>query len=353
MLRHIEKTMTKNRFQEIFISLSLLLAIISCFSACSGGNNKSLAEKASASGDYESEDVNAIQQSLPSIMVIPSDNLLNEYGALSNKTYDNRRKYVIRDYQHYLQANKDNQQILSVIQESFINMNYPLTDLEQGIKQLNTQEATDMADNLEKDSKTLLLTTVQPDIILELDYQNKMDLSSHNVTNRTLSYTLRAIDAYTNKVVSTINESGINGSETVTQLKESIDSKMAPFSNDIVKYFSDILYRGREVTVRVAVEKGSNIHLSDANVEGDTYSDWIIDYMDTHTVKGAYKLQRNTNDEIFFVNARIKLLNDDGTQYSVFKWTRDFNKAIRKELGVKATNKAQGLGEILVTISGM
>jgi hypothetical protein len=175
----------------------LLISVLISFSCSNGKTSKSLAEQASASDDYESSDVHAIQQSLPSIMVIPSDNLLNEYRALSNKTYDNGRKYVIRDYQHYLQANKDNQQILSVIQEAFINMNYPLTDLEQGIKQLNTQEATDMADNLEKDSKTLLLTTVQPDIILELDYQNKMDLSSHNVTNRTLSYTLRAIDAYT------------------------------------------------------------------------------------------------------------------------------------------------------------
>ena len=46
--------------------------------------------------------------------------------------------------------NKDNQQILSVIQEAFLNMNYPLTDLEQGLKHLSTQEASDMADELEK-----------------------------------------------------------------------------------------------------------------------------------------------------------------------------------------------------------
>lgn len=332
----------------------VLSAAIFIISSCSGGKNpRSLAEQASAPDDYENTDVNAIQQSLPSIMVIPSDNLLEQYGALATKVYDNGRKYVLRDYQHYLLANKDNQQILSVVQEAFVDMDYPLTDLEQGLKQLNTTEATDFADELEKDSKTLLLTTIQPDIILELDYKNKMDLASHDVTNRSLAYTLRAIDAYTNKVVSSISASDLNGTETVNLMKSSLTNKIPTLSNDIVKYYSDILYRGREVTVRVAVEKGSNIHLSDENVERDTYSDWIIDYMDTHTVKGAYKLQRNTNDEIYFVNVRIKLLNDDGTQYSVYKWARDFNKAIRKGLGVKATNKAQGLGEVLVTISGM
>lgn len=330
------------------------LLVILLFYACSNGKTpKSMAEQSSAADNYETTEVHAVQQALPSLMVIPSDNLLSEYGAMSNKTYENGRKYVIRDYQHYLQANKDNQHILSVIQEAFVEMNYPLTDLEQGLKQINTQEATDIADNLEKDSKTLLLTTIQPDIILELDYHNKMDLASHDVTKRTLSYTLRAIDSYTNKVISSVNESGISGTETVTQLKESLVSKMESFSADITSYFSDILYRGREITVRVTVEKGANIHLSDDNVEGDTYSDWIVDYMDTHTVKGAYKLQRNTNNEIYFVNARIKLLNDDGTQYNVYKWSRDFTKAIRNELGIKATNKAQGLGEVLVTISGM
>lgn len=89
--------MTKNRYQEVAISF-VLLAIISFFSACSGGNNKSLAEKASTSGGYESEDVNAIQQALPTIMVLPSDNLLEEYNSLKNQTYEGR-KFVIRDYQ--------------------------------------------------------------------------------------------------------------------------------------------------------------------------------------------------------------------------------------------------------------
>ena len=232
---------------------------------------------------------------------------MDQYGALSSKVDENGRKYILRDYQHYLLANKDNQQILSVVQEAFVGMNYPLTDLEQGLKQLSTAEATDLADELEKDSKTLLLTTIQPDIILELDYKNKMDLASHDVTNRSFSYTLRAIDSYTNNVVSSVSASNLNGTESVNMMKTSITENIKNLSNDIVKYFSDILYRGREITVRVAVEKGTNIHLTDENVEGDTYSDWIIDYMDTHTTKGAYKLQRNTNNEIYFVNVRIKL----------------------------------------------
>ena len=343
--------MTKNRYLKALYGFVLLTMTIS-ISACSGGKNKSLAERASASGDYESEEVNAIQQALPTIMVLPGDNLLEEYNSLKTQTIEGRN-FVLRDYQQYLLANNDNQQILSAVQGAFVDMNYPLNDLEQTLKQLNTQEATDMADDLEKDSKTLLLTTAQPDIILELEYQNKMDLASHNVNKRELSYTLRAIDAYTNKVVATASETGIENSNIAITLQKSLEEKLPKLSDDIIKYFSDILYRGREVTVRVAVEKGSNIKLSDDNVEGDTYSDWIVDYLNTHTIKGAYKMQRNSDNELYFVNVRIALLNEDGTQNSVYDWAREFRSAIRKNLGVKATNKAQGLGEILITISGL
>lgn len=343
--------MTKTLLFKAVYGFVLLTFAIS-ISACSSGKNKSLAERASASGDYESEDVNAIQQALPTIMVLPSDNLLEEYNSLKTQTIEGR-KFVLRDYQQYLLANNDNQQILSTVQGAFVDMNYPLNDLEQTLKQLNTQEATDMADDLKKDSKTLLLTTAQPDIVLELEYQNKMDLASHNVNKRELSYTIRAIDAYTNKVVATANEAGIENSNIAETLKKSLVDKLPKLSEDIIKYFSDILYRGREVTVRVAVEKGSNVKLSDENVEGDTYSDWIVDYLNTHTIKGAYKMQRNSENEIYFVNVRIALLNEDGTQNSVYDWAREFRAAIRKNLGVKATNKAQGLGEILITISGL
>ena len=67
---------------------------------------------------------------------------------------------------------------------------------------------------------------------------------------------------------------------------------------------------------------------------------WIMDYIKTHTVKGAYKMQRNTAKELYFVNCRIKLLNEDGIQYGVYDWTRDLQKNLRKNLGLKCTNKA-------------
>lgn len=341
--------------------LFILIAIMSLvLTACSsGGKSNTLTE--GASGDmeaYENSDVSAIEQARPQIMVLPSDNTLKNFKALS-ESHANGRTYYQRDYAAYLKNDYHAKRIFSAIQDEFNKQGYPLNDFEQTLKQLDTQEATDMADGLGDDAKTKLLTVAQPDIILELDYYTnagKISLTGHNYTNkgnRDVSYTLNALDAYTNKVVATINATGLKGESTTQLIQNDILEKMPKFQQDIMNYFSDILKRGRDITVRVTVENGCDISLSDESVEGDSYADYIIDYIKTHTVKGAYKMQRNTDKELYFVNCRIKLLNEDGTQYGVYDWTRDLAKKLRKDLGLKVSNKAQGLGEVLLTIKGM
>lgn len=339
--------------------------MISALISCGGsGEKKGLAD--GASGDleaYESGEVNAVVQALPQIMILPSDQVLKNFGCLKNQTV-NGRTYQIRDYQKYLMADDRAKRIFSTIQTAFNNEGFPLNDLEQTLKQLNTQEATDMADGFEKDAKTLLLTTAQPDIILEMNYNTTANTSNGanvlrtkkkevEISEKNISYTLNAIDAYTNKVISSITASNIKGESTTETIQADLQEKFKGLMKDVQNYFSDILTRGRDITVRVAVAKGSNVKLSDTNIEGDTYADYIMDYIKSHTVKGAYKMQRNTDNELYFVNCRIRLLNEDGTQYGVYDWARDLAKSLRKNLGVKVTNKSQGLGEVLISIEGM
>ena len=339
------------------IAVMTVLTMASC-----GGNKQSNGLTEGASGDmeaYENSDVNAMEQARPTIMVIPGDQTLQNFKCLTTQKA-NGRDYILRDYKNYLLKDDRAKRIISAIQNEFNAQNYPLNDFEQTLKQLDTQEALDMADGFEKDAKTMLLTVAQPDIILELTYDTSKDkgmsMTSHNYNQKgekNVNYTLNALDAYTNKVVATMTASNIKGESTTETIQESIKEGMPKFQEDITKYFSDILTRGRDITVRIAVEKGASVNLSDESIEGDTYADWIIDYIKTHTVKGAYKMQRNTDKELYFVNCRIKLLNEDGTQYGVYDWTRDLQKNLRKNLGLKCTNKAQGLGEVLISVQGI
>lgn len=353
--------------RRILTVTALLLSsimMVSCF--FNGGGNSEGGNSADgkgligrASGDitaYESSDVNGLEQALPQIMVIPSDQVLQNFKCLKTETVQGRT-YIIRDYKNYLLKDDRARRLFSSIQSAFNDQDFPLNDFEQTLKQLDTQEAMDLADGLDKDTKTLLLMTARPDIILELDYSTSRDkqvsLTSHDYSNngeKNVNYTLTALDAYTNKAVATITASNIKGESTTETIQASLANGMPKFQDDIIKYFSDILTRGRDITVRVAVAKGCNIKLSDDSIEGDTYADWIIDYIKAHTVKGAYKMQSNTDKELSFTNCRIKLINEDGTQYGVYDWTRDLAKNLRKNLGLKVTNKAQGLGEVMLVI---
>lgn len=338
-----------------FLSVVALLMGAAAMTSCGGNSGGNLAEGASGDMDaYENSDVNGIEQARPQIMVIPGDQTLQNFQCLTTKKVDGRN-FVMRDYQSYLLKDDRAKRIISAIQNDFNDQNFPLNDFEQTLKQLDTQEATDMADGLEKDAKTMLLTVAQPDIILELNYdtsRDKISMTGHNYGKgeKNISYTISALDAYTNKVVATMTSSNIKGESTTETIQEDIKQNMPKFQADIVKYFSDILTRGRDITVRVAVAQGCNVKLSDTSIEGDTYADWIVDFIKTHTVKGAYKLQRNTDNELYFVNCRIRLVNEDGTQYGVYDWTRDLAKNLRTNLGLKVTNKAQGLGEVLLVI---
>lgn len=297
---------------------------------------------------FEDTPVNPIEQALPVIAVLPSDNLLKKYGALKIDQNDE----VVRDYQRYLLSNKDNKQIISAIQNVFIQMSYPLTDLEQSLKSLQNQDSYDVADGLKKDSKTILLTTLRPDIVLELDYAYKVDSQGYDYQQK-LSYTLSAIDPYTDKVFSTHTYSNLSGNSAAEAMQASLKKNFKQISGDIRNYFGDIVYKGREITVRVALEGNCPFKLSDESIYGESYTDWIMDYIRKNATKGTYNMVRNTDVELYFTNVRIPILNPDGTQFGAYDWARELCRALRSECGVSATNKSQGLGEILIAIKGL
>lgn len=334
--------------------LPILCLAIASVAACGGKSHEGkLADGATGNMEqYESTDVNAIVQAKPEIMVIPSDQFLKSANCLNSRKVEGEQR-TVRNYHKFLLENTDFKMIVSKIQQSFIDEDFPLNDFEQTLKSLDTQRAEDIADNLNQDSKTRLLQTVSPDIVLEFSYDARADYSSGNNPDKKVSYLINAIDAYTNKVIASVNSENLEGKDVINTISADFKNKIPALMGDIQKYFNDILTRGREITVRINVAADSNQNLSDINIEGDTYADAIIDYIKANTIKGAYKMQTNTANQLTFTNVRIKVLNDNGTQYGVYDWTRDLQKHLRKNLGLSADNRSQGLGEVVLTIKGM
>lgn len=334
------------------IKKSFFFFILLVFVACgNGGKQGSLTSYGNAEEEEENSVVNAIEQAMPTIMVLPSDNLLQSFGALKNVTL-NGASFLDRDYGKYLLVNPDNKALISIIQNEFVQLDYPLTDLEQTLKSLNNHAATNMADDVAQDAKTLLLQTASPDIIIELDYDCRLDPNDPNF-RKDLSYTITALDAYTNKAFSTKTTKEIVSDDIAKTFSQSFHKSMKEIEPEVGRYFQKTVVSGREITVRFSVAKNAKINLSSESITGDTYADWIMDYMDLNTKKGTYKLQNNTDYELLFVNVRIPALQDDGTQYSAYKWARELIKTLKAECGVKCSNKVQGLGDVHIMINGL
>jgi hypothetical protein len=324
---------------KISIIALLTIVLMSC-----GGN-----------GGNQSNTVNVTQQQKPAMLVIPSDQLLQQFGKLKQQEALGKTLQV-RDYNGYLLTDQDSKFIISTIQSAFIQMGYPLNDLEQTLKSINEQEMLDAIDGIQKDAKTILLTTAKPDIILELDYNIVTDRSSRDF-KKSLTYTLRAIDAFSNKVVATIQQTNFEGNSKATTPAALMEAALAKdskgFTQQINNHFNTIIETGREITLRVTIDNGVNLTMSDECLDGDTYSDFIIDWVKVNTLLGAYNMNRNTETEMYFTNVKIKTLNDNGTQYSAYDFARELSKALNKGCGIKSRNTTQGLGMATISIKGM
>lgn len=307
----------------------------------------------SCGGGGTSTTVDVKQTQKPTMLVLPSDQLMQRFGCIRTEVSLGKQLQV-RDYNSYLLTDPDAKFIIASIQSAFIEFGYPLNDLEQTLKSINDQEMVDEVSGIKKDSKTILLTNARPDIILELDYDMTTDRSSRDYS-KSLTYTLRAIDAFSNKVVATIQAAGVKNAKgnTATMMGEAVQKNSKDFTKQINKHFDDLIANGRDITMRVMIDANESFTMSDESIYGDTYADFILDYMKVNTLMGTYNLQRNTDTEMYFANVRIKTLNDNGTQYSAYDFARELSKALNKECGVKSKNVTQGLGDAMIIIKGM
>lgn len=326
-----------------FTKFLLIAAAAMLLSSC-GGNGK-----------QNGGGVDVSQTQKPTMLVIPSDQLLQRFGKLKQQEALGKTIQV-RDYSGYLMTDQDSKFIISSIQSKFIEFGYPLNDLEQTLKSINDQEMLDAVDGIQKDAKTILLTSAKPDIILELDYSLQTDRSSRDF-KKTLTYTIRAIDAFSNKVVATIQQTnfsdGQKSSTPASLMQAAIDKDSKTFTNQINNHFNTIIESGRDITLRVTIESGVNLKMSDECLNNDSYTDFIIDWVKVNTMQGAYNMQRNTETEMYFTNVRIKTLNENGTQYSAYDFARELSQALNKGCGVKSKNTTQGLGDATISIKGM
>jgi len=336
--------MIKQAFLFFFVAFILF--------SCSNSNNSNKLTSTDTELRDESDEVNVNEQQKPTLMIIPSDALLKRLNCLNEIDNQGVAAYQ-RNYQKALIDNTDLKFTIAEIQKQFVNVGFPLEDLEQSLKSISNESAVDNIDNIQKDAKTLLLNTVRPDIILEIDYEAVIDNKSRNLA-KTLTYTLKALDSYSNKAIASMQNTNVSGSDNVSVLlKTEIEKNISSLTSQITNHFADIIKNGREISLRLSVAKGISFTFSDNCVKGEDYTDMINDWLKNNTFGGTFKRDLATDVELRFKNVRIKTLDKNGRQYTAYDFATDLKKAMNEMCGVKSKNTTQSLSDANLQIQGM
>lgn len=333
------------------ILYTLILFSVLLNSCQSSSDNSSMVPTKEESKSLKKES-NAITQSMPSIMVIPSDALLKRIDCLSEMDNQGVTAYV-RDYSKSFVQESELRFVIAGIEEEFSKKGFSLENLEQTLKQIGNNNAMDNMEGVARDLRAELMNTARPDYIVELDYELKQDPKSRNI-NKTLTYIVKCLDVYTNKSVASVTRANVGqeseNNDVPSLVKEDFGSAIAELQTGITSHFKDLLANGIEITLRLAVMNTSSVALDDDCGE-EEIGEKVITWLKENSVNSTYKMSKNTETEMFFTNVRIYTEDENGSSYTAYDFAKDLKKGLKKGCGLDVSNKTQSLGDAFIQIN--
>ena len=162
------------------------------------------------------------QAKKPILMVIPSDSYCDRNNYLQEFTDETGAVRYVSDYNSIFKSadSEDLRLVIAELSKLFAERGFPLKDLEQTLKSMNNASieesllsSSSSGASIKSTPLDMVKNNAQPDIILDLDYMVKT-----RGPQRFITYVLRAVDAYSNKVIAANSGDGEpSASATVNQ----------------------------------------------------------------------------------------------------------------------------------------
>ena len=292
------------------------------------------------------------QAKKPVMMVIPSDAWCNEHSYTT--TYKNQgAEEKVPDYKAAVSENKELNAVISKINNLMADRGFPLKDLQQTLKTINTDAAEDAVitskagSTIAESPLDRLRRRAKPDIIMEIDWTvNKIGPKS------SITYNLRALDAYSNKQVAGAEGTGKGSfsAETPVLLEEAVQDHMDEFCGRLQAHFDDMMQNGREVALVMKVfDNGSGL---DFEKEYGDYelTEIINNWLSDNCVNHRFNCVNATSTTLQYEQVRIPLYKENGHTMDTYAFARNiarFFKAAPYNIPVKTVNKGLGKCELI------
>ncbi|MBQ7851424.1 MAG: hypothetical protein IKA19_03160 [Muribaculaceae bacterium] len=294
------------------------------------------------------------QAKKPTIMVIPADVWCTANGYMmefENQGVTSR----IPDYHRAVQEDMDLVNTITKVGELMAERGLPLKDLASSIRSINQANAENemtvsrtSGSSISETPLDKLLSRAKADILVELSWKINTVGPKNSVT-----YTLRGIDAYTNKQVAAAQGTGAASfsAEVPVLIEEAVLQHMDNFISQLQAHFDDLLTNGREITFEVRTfDNGSGASLED-EYSGQELTEIIDEWVAQNTVEHRYNLTDATEDMMIFEQVRIPLYRPNGMPMDTRHFANELRKYLKKApFNLTSKVLTKGLGKAIVVI---
>ena len=333
------------------IYLSILISSILLISCGNSGSESNSMIPTNRDSESFKKEANAINQSMPSVMVVPSDAMLKRMNCIKEIDNQGVTSYS-RDYAKSFIQDSELKFVVAEIEGQFSAKGFPLENMEQTLKMIGSNNAMDEMEGVARDLRAELMNTARPDYIIELDYELKSDPKSRNI-NKSLTYIVKCMDVYTNKSVASITRANVGktseNNDVPSLVKGDFTEVLGQLSSGITNHFKDLLANGIEITLRLAVLNSSEVALDD-DCGDEEVGEKVITWLKENTVNSTYKMAKNTETEMFFTNVRIFTQDESGNSYTAYDFAKELKKGLKQGCGLSVSNKTQSLGDAFIQI---
>lgn len=288
-------------------------------------------------------------------MVVPSDAWCKEHGY--EQSFDNQGALEdIPDYKAALSSDKQLNAVISKINTLMADRGFPLKDLQQSIKSISNLSAEDNLISSKSSGASIaespldrLRRTAKADIILEIDWTVNTVGPKSSVT-----YNLRAIDAYSNKQIAGAEGTGKPSfsAELPVLLEEAVQDHMDAFVKRLEAHFDDLFNNGREVVLDMRVFDDSMVDF-ETEYDGYQLAEIIDNWLADNCVYHRFNKSDATETMMYYEQVRIPLYKANGMPQDTYGFARELARYLGAEpykIPVKTVNR--GLGRCLLIIGG-
>jgi hypothetical protein len=289
------------------------------------------------------------QAKKPTLMVLPSDNWCEQRYFMTE--FDNQgTKQKVPNYKQAFQEDTELGQVITKLNSLLIRKAFEPKVAEQELKSIEAKTAEDnMTKSVASSAQIFesqldkLRKRVKMDIIIQLWWKVNKDKS--------VSFTLEAFDAYTNKSIAAQTFNALPSDDMMpVKLEKAISNSFDPFLGDLQNHFNDMLTNGREILI--TLKRWDNWDKNfETEINGEELTDYINKWMNENTVNKRFNRTEATENIIIFEQVRIPIYDKNNNPMDA----REFAKGLQKYLKASPFNyevklMQRGLGEAILVL---